>query len=144
MRTLSGLIAALSLWAVPASPQTENWMARAEMRFHQNLIDRVGAAETRKIAPFTTDGCSGGLSWSWERLVDLVSAKKSQTQRGSLTNGLTLHQNCFFSGLFGCCHWVGGIRSLGIPAGYTPKCAVGEKLFLAKRRDGSLHPGQAP
>lgn len=78
MRTLSGLIAALSLWAVPASPQTENWMARAEMRFHQNLIDRVGAAETRKIAPFTTDGCSGGLSWSWERLVDLVPSLAPQ------------------------------------------------------------------
>ena len=76
--------------------------------------------------------------------MDLVSAQKSQTQRGSLTNGLTLHQNCFRSGLFGYCHRVGGIRSLGISAGYPPKCAVGGKLLLAKRRDGSLHLGQAP
>ena len=78
-----------------------------------NLLDSVASpasiiAGTLITASFIT-GMDPWLQWllcaaTGEWLVELVSAQKSQTQRGSLTNGLTLHQNCFRSGLFYYCH----------------------------------------
>ena len=38
-----------------------------ELRHHRDLIDRMAAADST-LAPFTTDGCSGGLSIGWEYL----------------------------------------------------------------------------
>ncbi|MGR3617592.1 MAG: hypothetical protein ACU0BB_16340 [Paracoccaceae bacterium] len=62
----------LVLIAGPAlSEEGRNLLDRAELKAHEKLIARVGGADIREIAPFTTDGCSGGLSWSWDRMIDV-------------------------------------------------------------------------
>ena len=57
---------------MPDFPEQEgNAEWRFEMEGHQHLLQRV--AESGGIpAPFTTDGCSGGLSAGWSYLVRMI------------------------------------------------------------------------
>ena len=45
--------------------QISDWLARAELQNHGILISGKG----ERPVPFTTDGCSGGLSWVWRQAV---------------------------------------------------------------------------
>ena len=44
---------------------------RLELQHHQALLARMAAPEST-LAPFTTDGCSGGLSVGWEYLAERI------------------------------------------------------------------------
>jgi len=46
-----------------------------EMRHHEDLLRRI-ARTGSTLAPFTTDGCSGGLSVGWSYLTEQVAALK--------------------------------------------------------------------
>lgn len=41
-----------------------------EMPGHRALMTKIANADT-VLSPFTTDGCSGGMSWSWQVVADL-------------------------------------------------------------------------
>lgn len=71
--TVRELALFLGVLATPSgASETENWLQRSEMKVHQQLVDLIGPLELRSPTAFTTDGCSGGMSWSWERLSALV------------------------------------------------------------------------
>lgn len=42
-----------------------------EMPGHRALVSVIADPET-ELAPFETDGCSGGMSWSWRVVADLL------------------------------------------------------------------------
>ena len=67
--TARNLIAVLAVafWAagMPAAGQEAGGLGRlVEMPAHRALMARIAAGDAR-LAPFVTDGCSGGLSASW-------------------------------------------------------------------------------
>lgn len=67
------LAAALGSAGVVAAQQTrpvERVQRALELPAHRGLMARI-ADETTTLAPFTTDGCSGGLSTSWTVVADL-------------------------------------------------------------------------
>ena len=43
------------------------WLTQLELNEHRKLISLI--TEGAELAPFTTDGCSGGMSWVWSRAV---------------------------------------------------------------------------
>lgn len=43
----------------------DDWISRSELQKHAALMARTSEGPV----PFTTDGCSGGLSWTWRRAV---------------------------------------------------------------------------
>jgi hypothetical protein len=61
------LIAALLLAGTPLAAQ-ETVQRLLELPAHRSLMAKVAEGP---LAPFTTDGCSGGLSTSWEVVADL-------------------------------------------------------------------------
>lgn len=60
------LLAALNAGPAPAQNAAREFL---EMPAHRVLM---GIVATEPLAPFTTDGCSGGLSESWNTLSDLL------------------------------------------------------------------------
>lgn len=60
----TSLLAGGSVYAGEPMDATERWM---ELGLHERLVQRKLAPGTR-LAAFTTDGCSGGLSAGWEYL----------------------------------------------------------------------------
>ncbi len=48
-----------------------------EMHLHENLLARQSMADS-SLAPFTTDGCSGGLSVGWEYLAEQIERVREQ------------------------------------------------------------------
>lgn len=63
----------VSLWtgvahgAAPTDPLLDAVERQLELDRHARLLARQQAADSR-LAPFSTDGCSGGLSLGWERV----------------------------------------------------------------------------
>ncbi|MBE1285753.1 MAG: hypothetical protein GJ676_20745 [Rhodobacteraceae bacterium] len=69
MRARKALTAVLCCVVCPAMAQdVPEWLQRSELRAHERLLDRIGDVSSRQLMPFTTDGCSGGLSWAWTHL----------------------------------------------------------------------------
>ncbi|UWQ92134.1 hypothetical protein K3727_04875 [Rhodobacteraceae bacterium M382] len=62
---LSVCAASNSSWA--QEQPAAGWLTRLELKEHQKLMTLMSQGE--ELAPFTTDGCSGGMSWIWERAV---------------------------------------------------------------------------
>ena len=75
IRALTCFVVALAPLSVAQAEEEPSWLARIELQRHAALMQKVGEGP----APFTTDGCSGGLSWTWRRAVatfpDLAPAK---------------------------------------------------------------------
>lgn len=72
MTHLLRVLAILALWAVPAVADDSRG-PRSTMNFEissHRALERVRASEDGALAPFTTDGCSGGLSSVWTVVVD--------------------------------------------------------------------------
>lgn len=65
MITARSLAIVISLGALPASAQ--EFVRRMELPAHQALM---AVQETSALRPFESDGCSGGLSSSWELVSD--------------------------------------------------------------------------
>lgn len=63
------MLACCAALAAPVSAaQAEEelgWFAQIELQRHAALMEQVAGG----LAPFTTDGCSGGLSWTWRKAV---------------------------------------------------------------------------
>jgi hypothetical protein len=70
----AALAALLLTLPFPATTEPESLAARVahtlEMPAHRALMGVVSAPDTT-LAPFTTDGCSGGLSTTWSVVADL-------------------------------------------------------------------------
>lgn len=68
----AGLLGAAWASLVPfgLSADDGNGLSRTlELPAHRALMHRIGLADT-ELAPFTTDGCSGGMSGAWQLVAD--------------------------------------------------------------------------
>jgi len=68
---LAALLAALPVRAGPMAQEPSGPQSAIELAAHRRLatvMDRAG----HRPAPFTTDGCSGGLSAAWATIADLL------------------------------------------------------------------------
>jgi len=76
-RALAGLcailLAPLPAAADPAGEAPFAFRLAVEMAAHRRLVEVMDAAGHRP-APFSTDGCSGGLSTAWDIIADLLPA----------------------------------------------------------------------
>ena len=62
---------ALFLFVAAAPVNADQSAGRAEVWLHRPLEALISKPET-ELAPFTTDGCSGGMSAIWERVAEFV------------------------------------------------------------------------
>ena len=70
--TLAGTLCGVLAVQTGAAAQEETTARHLlELPGHRTLMD---IAATAPLAPFTTDGCSGGLSDTWRRLTALLPA----------------------------------------------------------------------
>ncbi|MEM1352306.1 MAG: hypothetical protein AAGF27_08165 [Pseudomonadota bacterium] len=68
-QTAAGVFCVLAEAVNAEEPQAPDFQRSLEMPAHRAVVARM-SDESVKLAPFTTDGCSGGLSWSWQMLAD--------------------------------------------------------------------------
>ncbi len=68
----SFLLALAAAWPFPVGAQDYSFgpLARLEIWRHERLA-QTRQSEDVALAPFTTDGCSGGMSASWEVIADV-------------------------------------------------------------------------
>lgn len=64
------VLATVLATGVSAQESTENLAGQVELRGHQWLAE-TRSKEGAELAPFTTDGCSGGMSATWEMVARL-------------------------------------------------------------------------
>lgn len=70
-RKYLALIAAMSCAPASIAEEVPNgWIARAELAAHERLMGVVND-QAHQLAPFTTDGCSGGMSATWTAVANL-------------------------------------------------------------------------
>lgn len=62
------LFSSASIYAQDLSV-ADNLQRTFEMPAHRSLVSVISDAETT-LAPFESDGCSGGMSWSWRVVAD--------------------------------------------------------------------------
>ncbi len=86
MKRANPVTSALMLCLLVAPAAAQDWAEGAALRTlerpaHQRLLDRIAQPGTT-IAPFETDGCSGGLSEAWQvvgqRFPDFAAAHQSR------------------------------------------------------------------
>lgn len=69
------LVAALLPLAPAQAEEAPDWLVQSELQRHVALMGKLEEG----LAPFTTDGCSGGLSWTWRRAVAAFPELAPQT-----------------------------------------------------------------
>jgi hypothetical protein len=76
MTALRLIVIALAVWATTIQAQgVDQWGKGLELSAHQRLLDMRDRTQA-PLAPFTTDGCSGGLSDVWSLVADTVPSFK--------------------------------------------------------------------
>ena len=66
----------LPLYSEASKDKPPDSIDRLELRRHDEMLSTMRASDTT-LAPFTTDGCSGGLSIGWKYLAMQVEAVRS-------------------------------------------------------------------
>ncbi|MEM1074913.1 MAG: hypothetical protein AAF665_04070 [Pseudomonadota bacterium] len=85
------LLAVGGVAAAEGSDSLTNLQRSFEMPAHRSLQNTIRDGENALI-PFETDGCSGGMSWSWQLAADLFPGfEASQGQRPPWENCCVTH-----------------------------------------------------
>ena len=113
-------LAVLILQASAAFGQGTSVQQSIEMPAHRGLLSTMNA-DGVDLLPFTTDGCSGGMSWSWRVVSDMFpDFEASQGAEPPWENCCVIHDQAY--------HNAGGATSA--EDSYAERLAADEALRL--------------
>lgn len=93
----------LLTFASPVAAQGSSWQRTLELPAHRALQSVMSAPEAA-LEPFASDGCSGGMSWSWRLVSDLFPGfEAAQGDRPPWEDCCVVHDRAY--------HDAGGARS---------------------------------
>lgn len=122
-----GLVAAPGTGAEPVETQSFALRIAVEMAAHRRLV-AVMESEGHRPAPFVTDGCSGGLSATWDLIADALPVfARTHENRPPWEPCCVTHDRAY--------HDAGGARSA--EDSYLARLAADEALRTCVRATGA-------
>lgn len=127
MRLLAVLLVLVPATLAAQEPAAGNSVLRTlELPAHRALQSVIQDPETT-LAPFETDGCSGGMSWSWRLVSDLFpDFEKAQGESPPWEECCVVHDRAY--------HNAGGATDAA--ASFTARLAADEALRQCVMRQG--------